>query len=92
MIDKPEIDIRVKDKRFVRSTDVPDWMAEKVAYVSHKRGCGAFDGGHANRAVPAPKFEGSHRGHDVTWASIHIADLCNALGITPDYLAAGETS
>jgi hypothetical protein len=68
---------------FVRSTDVPEWLAEKVARVGHKRGCGAFDGG-ANRAVPAPKFEGSHRGHDIVWASIHIADLCNALGITPE--------
>jgi len=71
--------------RFASSRAVPDWMAERVARVAHRRGCGTFDG---RRIVPASRFEGDHRGHDVTWASIHIADLCNALGVTPDQLAA----
>jgi hypothetical protein len=55
-------------------------MAEKVAKHAHRRGCGSFDG---RRSVPAERFDGSHKAHDVVWASIHIADLCTALGITP---------
>lgn len=73
--------------RFVPSTSIPEWMAEKVAYQAHKRGCGAFDGGSGNRGVPAPKFEGRHRQNDLVWVSIHIADLCNALEVTPQQIA-----
>jgi hypothetical protein len=67
-------------------------MAEKVAQHAHRRGCGSFDG---VRAVPAERFDGSHKAHDVVWASIHIADLCTALGITPgqiETLAAADPS
>jgi hypothetical protein len=71
---------------FVSSRDVPDGMAEAVARVAHHRGCGSFDGGSGNRLHNAPPFEGSHRRQDVVWASVHIADLCNALKVAPKEL------
>lgn len=67
---------------FVSSTDVPDWMAEKVAQVAHQRACSVFDGGTANRFMPTEPFQGEHRELDMVWASIHVADVCTALGIT----------
>lgn len=72
---------------FVPSTAIPDWMVEKVAKTAHSRGCGSFDGGR-NRAVAPPRFVDSHRDLDLVWASIHLADICNSLKITPDQLAA----
>lgn len=72
-------EVRLRKTSFVSSRDVPDDLAERVARVAHRRGCGAFDGS-------APAFTGSHKGHDVTWAGVHIADLCNALKIIPSQL------
>lgn len=71
---------------FVSSKAVPDWMAERVAYHAHRRGCGSFDGGSGNRSHPAPQFVDSHKAHDVVWASVHIADVCTALNIPIDDL------
>ena len=71
---------------FVPSTEIPDWMAEKVAKWAHQRGCGSFDGGR-NRTVAPPRFADDHRTSDMVWASIHIADLCNALKVTPEQIA-----
>lgn len=79
--------VKVRQRSFVSSRDVPDDMAEKVARTAHVRGCGSFDGGCGNRLHNAPPFVDSHKRTDVVWASIHIADLCNALKITPDQLA-----
>lgn len=72
--------------KFVSSRDVPNAMAEAVALWAHKRGCTTFDG------TPCASFKGSHRAGDVTWASIHLADVCNALHITLADLAALETT
>ncbi len=69
---------------FVSSRDVPSWLAEPVARVAHERSCSSFDG---RSRVRAPKFEGDHAERDLLWASIHVSDLCNAFGITPDDLA-----
>jgi len=66
---------------FVSSKDIPDEIAEKVALVAHERGCGAFDG---RKRVRGPKFEGDHRRADLVRASIHISDVCNALGLPAD--------
>jgi hypothetical protein len=68
---------------FVSSNDVPACIAEKVAVESHRRGCATFDG---RRFVGGPAFDGSHRSLDSTWAAIHVADVCNALGLTPAQL------
>jgi hypothetical protein len=65
---------------FVSSRDIPDHLAEPLAYTAHRRGCGSFNG---TKPVPAPKFEGQHRAADILNARIHIADTCNALRITP---------
>ena len=81
----PKVALRNRSS-FVSSRDVPDSMAEAVARVAHHRGCGSFDGGSGNRLHAAPPFEGSHRRQDVVWASVHIADLCNALKVTPKEL------
>lgn len=71
--------------RFVPSTAIPEWMAEMVAKTAHKRGCSSFDG---RRIVAAPKFTDQHRKADLLWASIHLSDICNALKITPEQIAA----
>jgi hypothetical protein len=68
---------------FVSSRDIPDHLAEPVAYTAHRRGCGSFNG---TKPVPAPKFEGTHRAADILYARIHIADLCGALHVTPAQL------
>jgi hypothetical protein len=70
---------------FVSSRDIPDHLAEPLAYTAHLRGCGSFNG---TRPVPPPRFEGQHRANDILYARIHIADLCAALRITPTDLTA----
>jgi len=70
---------------FVSSRDIPNHLAEPMAHVAHKRGCGSFNG---TKPVPAPKYEGSHKDRDILYARIHIADLCGALHITPAQLTA----
>lgn len=65
---------------FVSSRDIPDHLAEPVAHTAHLRGCGSFNG---TKPVPPPRFEGQHCAVDILNASIHIADLCGALRITP---------
>lgn len=69
---------------FVRSTDVPDWLAVPVAEVAHRRGCGHFDG---RRSHGPPPFTGRHADRDVFYARLHIADLLGAFDAQPDDLA-----
>lgn len=64
--------------KFVSSKDIPAEMAEAVAHWGHKRGCGVFNG----RGTSSEPFKGAHRDSDMVWASIHVADVCNALHIT----------
>lgn len=64
---------------FVSSRDIPNHLAESMAHIAHRRGCGSFNG---DRPVPPPRFEGQHRFTDILNARIHIADLCAALHIT----------
>lgn len=82
-----------KRKFFVTSTSVPDDLVEEVARFAHRRGCDSFDGG-MNKPRRAPSFTGTHKANDMLWASVHIADLCNVLQVTPEALLSlrGETT
>jgi len=68
---------------FISSTSIPPEIVAAVARFAHKRGCGSFNG---VRAVRPEAFEGHHRSRDLVLASINVADLCNALQLSPDDL------
>jgi hypothetical protein len=75
---------QTKAKQFVTSSDIPLWMCERVATVTHRRVC---QDGDKIVHIPRGTAHNSHRYVDILNARLHITDVCNALTITPEDLA-----
>lgn len=63
--------------------DVPAALAEAVAKVIHDRHCTLWDG---KRPTTEP-FSGDHKRLDIRHAAMHVADVCQAAGVTPGEIA-----
>lgn len=77
MSDKWGVQVNADD---VLATMTPD-LIRRAVERRHRRECSAFDGGTANRHVPAPRFTGQHAWRDVFVFTQALRDYLDALGV-----------
>lgn len=72
-------------RRVIEPEDIPGDIADRLGRVQHRRECGAFDGGTANRWFPPPyPYEAHHREVDMRRAAIRLAEALTILCVPVD--------